>query len=103
MRQDVALSPMKICNRLKNTILLISQDPEKLKHKIAELSLEYKEEKEFSWCKPFTLEKKIYAVVYYLKTKMYSQVFLVEGDKQSKNYNIQLGSDFKYVMGLDAS
>lgn len=101
MRQDVDLSPIKLCNQLRNTVVLISQDPKKLKKKVAELCLKYGEEKEFSWAAPFSLPKKIYVVVYYTDRKMYSEVFLVKGEMASNNYNIQLGKDFNELVDLE--
>lgn len=75
LRQDKDLCPIKICNELKNTVLLISQDPEKLTKGVAELSVPFGAEKEFSWASPFSLEKKIFAVVYKQDTKKFSEIF----------------------------
>lgn len=92
LRQDKDLCPIKICNELKNTVLLISQDPNKLTKGVAELSVAFGEEKEFSWAAPFSLDKKIFAIVYQQDVKKFSQIFQIDGDQARHNYDIEFSS-----------
>ena len=98
MRQDDELSPIQVCNDFENCVILVSQDPAKLRNKVAELSLMYGEKKQFSWARPFSLEKQIYMVVYNIEKKMYSSIFMVNTEMSSNNYNVSFSPDFASLM-----
>ena len=91
MRENLELSPFKIVNNLKQCTLYISQDVEKLKNKVAEMKVPYKEMAYYSWPRPFSKPTKLFVMVYIPKLDMYSEPFEILKDLVSHKYEIKVG------------
>jgi vacuolar protein sorting-associated protein 13A/C len=93
VREEPEMGSFKFVNNLNDMMIFLSQDPEKLRVNVTELSIQPQTWKYYSWPTSINNKRSLYMRVLRLSTKQITDIIEVDFEKPSYSYNV-LGTRF---------